>query len=67
MPLPREERQEMGYSRPPARINASNGPRGNMTLLRRIQRTEEEEEEVILIYPIQDEGENAQFSYNEMT
>ena len=38
-----------------------------MTPLGRIQRTEEEGEEVIPIYPIWDEGGNAQFRYNEMT
>ena len=52
MPLLQEERQEMGYSRPSAGINPSHGPRGNMTPLRRIQRTKEEGEEVIPIYPI---------------
>ena len=59
MPLAQEETLEMGYSRPPAGINASNGPQGNMTPLRRIQRTEEEREEVTSIYPTQDEGGSA--------
>ena len=57
----------MGYSRPLAGINASNGPQGNMTPLRRIQRTEEEGEEVTSIYPTQDEGGGARFSQNVMT
>ena len=57
----------MGYSRPPAGINPSNGPRGNMSPLRRIQRTEEEGEEVTSIYPTRDEGGGARISRNVMT
>ena len=44
-----------------------NGPRGNMTPLRRIQRTKEEGEEVTSIYPTRDESGSAQFSWNVVT
>ena len=57
----------MGYSGPLAGINASNGPQGNMTPLRRIQRTEEEGEEMASIYPTRDEGGSARLSWNVMT
>ena len=67
MPLPWEERLEMGYSRSLAGINLSNGPQGNMTPLRRIQRTEEEGEEVTSIYPTRDEGGSTQISWYVMT
>ena len=44
-----------------------NGPQGNMTPLRRIQRTKEEGEEVTSIYPTRDESGSAQFSWNVVT
>ena len=44
--LPNAKRQEMGYSQPPVGVNLSQGPRGNMTLLRRIQRADGEGEDV---------------------
>ena len=67
MPLPQEERLEIGYSRSPAGINASKGPRGTMTPFRRIQRTKQEGEEVTSIYPTWDESGSTQFSQNIMT
>ena len=41
------ERQVIGYPQPPAGVNPSQGLRGNMTLLKRIQRVDGEAEDIL--------------------